>query len=62
MQHKDSGGNAVYEAPALTVVEFRVERGFAPSGLREVQTSGNNDAIELVSEEGGSEFDDGDFF
>ncbi|MBP5536677.1 MAG: hypothetical protein J6X62_07800 [Bacteroidales bacterium] len=61
MQHKDNGGNAVYEAPILTVVEFRVESGYATSIADGIAVNGN-EMVELITDEGGSEFDDGDFF
>ena len=51
----------MYEAPILTVVEFRVESGYATSIADGIAVNGN-EMVELITDEGGSEFDDGDFF
>lgn len=51
-----------YLPPVVTVVEFRIESGFAGSIADEIAVNGNNEMVELLTDEGGSEFDDSNFF
>ena len=51
----------VYVPPMLTVVEFRIESGFAASIADEVSVNGN-EMVEMLTDDGGGELDDSNFF